>query len=84
MVKSVEGDDIMTHQEFINTISDKFEDSFIEELTNASDINAYLESIISNYNRLLNDYIGTISDEEAIKWNLIDYLDSINNDSNNC
>jgi hypothetical protein len=53
-------------------------------LANATDINAYLESIISNYNRLLNDYIGTISDEEAIKWNLIDYLDSINNDSNNC
>ena len=74
----------MTHQEFINTISDKFEDSFIEELANATDINAYLESIRFNYNILLNDYIGIISDEEAVKWNLIDYLDSINNASNNC
>ena len=53
-------------------------------LANATDINAYLESVRSNYNKLLNDYIRTISDEDPIKWSLLDYLDSINNDSNNC
>ena len=53
-------------------------------LANATDINAYLESVKSNYNKLLNDYIKTISDEDPIKWSLLDYLDSINNDSNKC
>lgn len=84
IVKDLDGNDIMTHQEFINTMSDKFEDSFIEELTNATDVNAYLENIKSNYNTILNNYLSTISDEDAIKWKLLDYLDSINNDSNNC
>lgn len=73
MVVDPIGTDIMTHQDFLNQLEDTFqEDPDIQMLLNSSNVESYLELLVSMKD-VLNNKIEQLEDSD-LKWNLSDYL----------
>ena len=73
MVVDPTGMDIMTHQDFLNQLEETFQDdSDVQMLSNSSNIESYLELLVSMKDTL-NNKIEQLEDSD-LKWNLSDYL----------
>lgn len=73
MVVDPIGMDIMTHQDFLNQLEETFQDdSDIQMLSNSSNVESYLELLVSMKDTL-NNKIEQLEDSD-LKWNLSDYL----------
>lgn len=73
MVVDPTGMDIMTHQDFLNQLEETFQDdSDIQMLSNSSNVESYLELLVSMKDTL-NNKIEQLEDSD-LKWNLSDYL----------
>ena len=67
------GMDIMTHQDFLNQLEETFQDdSDVQMLSNSSNVESYLELLVSMKDTL-NNKIEQLEDSD-LKWNLSDYL----------
>ena len=76
MVVDSTGMDIMTHQDFLNQLEETFQDdSDVQMLSNSSNVESYLELLVSMKDTLANK-IGQLEDSQ-VKWDLSDYLASI-------
>lgn len=73
MVVDPTGMDIMTHQDFLNQLEETFQDdSDVQMLSNSSNVESYLELLVSMKDTL-NNKIEQLEDSD-LKWNLSDYL----------
>lgn len=73
MVVDPTGMDIMTHQDFLNQLEETFQDdSDIQMLSNSSNVESYLDLLVSMKDTL-NNKIKQLEDSD-LKWNLSDYL----------
>ena len=73
MVVDPTGTDIMTHQDFLNQLEETFQDdSDVQMLSNSSNVESYLELLVSMKDTL-NNKIEQLEDSD-LKWNLSDYL----------
>lgn len=67
------GEDIMSHQEFLNLLEEEFQnDQEVQMLANSSNIENYLEMLVGVKDSL-NNKIEMLEESEN-KWNLSDYL----------
>ena len=73
MVVDPMGNNIMTHQDFLNQLEETFQDDVeIQTLANSSNVESYLELLVSMKDTL-NNKIEQLEDSD-LKWNLSDYL----------
>ena len=73
MVVDPMGADIMTHQDFLNQLEESFpNDTDIQMLSNSSNVESYLELLVSMKDTL-NNKIEQLEDSD-MKWSLSDYL----------
>ena len=73
MVVDPTGMDIMTHQDILNQLEETFQDdSDVQMLSNSSNVESYLELLVSMKDTL-NNKIEQLEDSD-LKWNLSDYL----------